>query len=210
MKEVSHYSPTLISYLKIKIKSLNIQNILGCFLYENLYISLYVWWDSRRAPTTGLLRTSLPAVFVARQQMTLSLYWYSTFSGSFSLRRRRTVGNSVAGFGDRTIFIFSLWCLFCENNYLQKNKWTLKIHDRIVPSASGTPSSSCCIPWEWRASCWPSTPLCRTCRRRACTRSPSPTSTTSPSTTTPSSSSSWSPTFPVSRRADVVCPQGAV
>lgn len=69
----------------------------------------------------------------------------------------------------------------------------------VPPSAAGTPSSSCSIPWEWLGNCWLSMQRCRTCRRQACTPSLCPTSTTSLSTTTPSSSSSWSPTSPVSR-----------
>lgn len=77
-------------------------------------------------------------------------------------------------------------------------------------SAAGTPFSSCCIPWEWLGSCWLSMQRCHTCRRQACTLSPSPTSTTSPSTTIPSLSSSWSPTFPVSQQADVPYFQGMV
>lgn len=73
-----------------------------------------------------------------------------------------------------------------------------------MSSALDTPSSLCCIPWEWWGNCWPSTQRCPTCRRRGCTRSPSPTSTTSLLITTPSSSSSWSPTFLVSHRTYVI------
>lgn len=84
--------------------------------------------------------------------------------------------------------------------------WIMKILSPVLsftnPSAADTPSSLCCIPWEWLGNCWLSMQRCRLCRRQACTLSLSPTSTTSLLITTPSSFSSWSPTFPVSEHAD--------
>lgn len=97
-----------------------------------------------------------------------------------------------------------LWELYHQPFMLQQ-QWIMKILSPVLsfmkPSAAGTPSSLCCIPWEWLGNCWLSMQRCRLCRRRAYTLSLSPTSTTSLLITTPSSSSSWSPTFPVSQHA---------
>lgn len=101
-----------------------------------------------------------------------------------------------------------VYCCLCRPPLLLQYQWIM--YDLLFssclvfdnPSAVGTPSSLCCIPWEWPGNCWLSMQHCRTCRRQACTLSLCPTSTTSPLITTPSSSSSWSPTFPVSQHAD--------